>query len=208
MASIREIATAESHAQPSSNNCALCFDPLLIPNPSDEGPAMIIDDVELRCSHHFHWSCFTEYDADGNDRTLCPECGETTLQRGGQLLVIVRNEGGVTAGFDLGAALDEEKFYDDNPALRREMAFLNMISMSELEAAQELLEEGVDVDCRDSETGGTALHLAVVNGDEEGIMMLLGYGASREVRDSSGRTPADVAREMGAEAAWRFLQQQ
>jgi hypothetical protein len=38
--------------------------------------------------------------------------------------VTYRNEGGIQTGLDLGALLDEEEFYDENPELKKVRAFL------------------------------------------------------------------------------------
>lgn len=71
-----------------------------------------------------------------------------------------------------------------------------------------LLNAGADVDAREYEgterlstrasSGlGTALHYAARKGREDLVRLLLERGASTEIRDTLGRTAADVAREAG-----------
>jgi uncharacterized protein len=46
-------------------------------------------------------------------------------------------------------------------------------------------------------SGMTSLHDCAIVGEEEGALLLLGYGADPTVRDSEGRTAADVAEQAG-----------
>lgn len=97
------------------DDCAICYERLVIPSTENEGPSYVIDDVQLLCQgrnqpgHHFHWSCLQEYDENGWDRRACPLCRGNPLNGQDQLIAIVRNEGGVSSGFDIGDAFDEEK---------------------------------------------------------------------------------------------------
>ncbi|RDB22063.1 putative ZDHHC-type palmitoyltransferase 6 [Hypsizygus marmoreus] len=52
---------------------------------------------------------------------------------------------------------------------------------------------------RERELGlGTALHEAVLGGQVDAVRWLIGKGARRDVKDSLGRTPLELAREKGA----------
>lgn len=117
-----------------SLECAICFDPLFIEVDDEEtGLASTIpDDVLLNCrrsmnlsGHHYHWACLQELDESGQwDRSACPfpTCGGSPVDEQGKLLVTIRNEGGVTENFDLGAAFDEEK---EEPLTRKqELCFI------------------------------------------------------------------------------------
>lgn len=88
-----------------SELCGICAEPLLIPSGAGEGPAHVLDDVQVRCpsAHHFHWECLLEHAV--RERMLCPACGESVLDAADAFLVDVRNEGGLTPGFDMGAEL-------------------------------------------------------------------------------------------------------
>lgn len=50
----------------------------------------------------------------------------------------------------------------------------------------------IDLSARD-ESEATALHHAVINGDDGLVSLLLAYGANTKLRDRQGRTPLDVA---------------
>ncbi|KZP07095.1 hypothetical protein FIBSPDRAFT_965929 [Athelia psychrophila] len=76
----------------------------------------IIDDLKLRCGHHFHWACFDEYDcASPSNRAICPLCRGPTLDPSGALIVDMTNEGGFSGGIDLGAAFDQERWDEAQP---------------------------------------------------------------------------------------------
>jgi hypothetical protein len=85
--------------------CGICAEPLLIPSGAGEDPAHVPDDVQVRCAgaHHFHWECLIEHAARA--RGQCPACGQSVLDGAGAFLVDVRNEGGLTPGFDMGREL-------------------------------------------------------------------------------------------------------
>lgn len=66
-------------------------------------------------------------------------------------------------------------------------------------ALAQLLSEGVDVNATDIRVQHmTALHAAALDGDIPQIRRLLAHGAKRDIRDDSGRTAADYARERQA----------
>jgi hypothetical protein len=109
-----------SSSSSSSEHCSICSEPLLIPfeanggedqspGPSVQPEGQIIDDVKVNCgnAHHFHWECLIEHVQAGGDQGLCPAqgCGRSTLNEHGLFLVDVRNEGGLTEGFDMGHEL-------------------------------------------------------------------------------------------------------
>lgn len=58
--------------------------------------------------------------------------------------------------------------------------------------ARPLLDAGADVNGHE-EGGGTPLHAAAANGDEELVALLLERGADREVVNGDGKRPADLA---------------
>lgn len=89
------IASTSSHtAQPV---CARCHDRLVIlaePEEEGGGPVELPDDVELACSHHFHWECILDALKTAPEKsTLCPSCSHP-VDTGGRVFVTVRNEGG------------------------------------------------------------------------------------------------------------------
>ncbi|KAF8324113.1 hypothetical protein DL93DRAFT_2070385 [Clavulina sp. PMI_390] len=78
-----------------TDSCALCHDPLLIPSTEAIGASHIIDDVELRCGHHFHWACIMDYSkVNKKAREECALCRASTLDAHGRFIVSIRNEGG------------------------------------------------------------------------------------------------------------------
>ena len=103
---------------------------LVIPAPvsddtnSEETTSTVPDIVEVPCygasdggPHQFHWACLREEFEKTSDRSACPlaHCKRPILDGEGRLLVVVRNEGGVTEDFDLGQAFDEDKAEEDMP---------------------------------------------------------------------------------------------
>jgi ankyrin repeat protein len=63
-----------------------------------------------------------------------------------------------------------------------------------------LIRHGADVNRADA-GGSTALHFAVLNRNPELIRMLLAGGAKKNVKDSQGYTPLDLAKSWDDEAA-------
>ncbi|KAG9019615.1 hypothetical protein FRB90_012461 [Tulasnella sp. 427] len=207
------VATSPSHGVSlfSDERCSIC-DQGLVVAPEDLAESSYLDDVELSCTHHFHWTCYAEWEED-ESRGKCPLCGESSLDQRGRLIVIVRNEGGTTQGFDLGEALDLESEMDAHPQRKRERAFLEMIASKDYETALALLttfgddeekEPPVDVNCLhgdDAEPaivrGKTALHVCAMSDDADGISWLLRFGADRTVQDVDGRTPLEYAERLG-----------
>ncbi|KAL6301334.1 hypothetical protein BKA93DRAFT_797774 [Sparassis latifolia] len=194
----------------SSENCGICLENLHVPSRNEVGTSYIIDDVQLHCGppdsgpgpHHFHWICLLEWAKSDGDWSRCPLCRQNTLDRNGTFVVEVRNEGGVTGGVDMGDVIDEEIYMDAHPQERYEEAFLSCMAMSEHEDAETLLtERSVNVNCTYKPGGQTALHMAAINGDMDGIRFLLGHGADRNFRDDAGMTPLDFARQGEADSA-------
>ncbi|KAH7919733.1 ankyrin [Leucogyrophana mollusca] len=192
----------------SPDTCAICLESLHLPSNDDEGPSYIIDDVKLHCGppesrgrgHHFHWSCIVEWVKEGGDRSRCPLCRQNTLNQAGEFIVDVRNEGGFTGGFDLGETIDEEIFMDANPQEQHNQAFLSMMAFSNHEDAETMLNEhGADVNCTYPTGGQTAMHMAALNDDLEGVQFLLRHGARTDIRDEGGMTPLDMARSQGGQ---------
>jgi hypothetical protein len=66
-------------------------------------------------------------------------------------------------------------------------------------ALAQLLREGIDINATDIRVQHmTALHAAALDGDITQIRRLLTHGARRDIKDDSGRTAADYAREIQA----------
>lgn len=53
--------------------------------------------------------------------------------------------------------------------------------------------------------GVTALHMAALNDDVEGIQLLLKYGADKDFKSEDGQTALDMAREAHSERAIALL---
>ncbi|KAF8741535.1 Enoyl-(Acyl carrier protein) reductase, partial [Rhizoctonia solani] len=191
--------------------CSLCSHPIYIPTPDVEFDSQSIssdieeiDSIRLpNCGHTFRWTCWASYEIQSpTNRPLCPSpnCGAATLtyplqsgssSNAGKLLVTLYNEGGISEGFDLGQALDDERYYDSHPDAKLARAFRSMVSEGDLDAAQEIMiseewkEMGLSVDCLDEReegaTGGlTSLVLALGRGDEETARTLISWGAKTE----------------------------
>ena len=95
---------------------------------------------------------------------------------------------------------------DAHPEERFKTAFLSLMAQSEFEDAEKLLTENeVDVNCAYVPGGQTAMHMAAMSDDLEGIQFLLRHGANPHVKDDSGLTPLDDAKEMDAKRAVALL---
>ncbi|KAH7913490.1 hypothetical protein BJ138DRAFT_1146095 [Hygrophoropsis aurantiaca] len=197
----------------SSDTCAICGDVLQLPPNEGEEVGYLVDDVELRCGsrqgvggHHFHWSCITDWVKEGGDRSCCPVCTQNTLDQGGYFIVDIKNEGGFTGDFDLGRAIDEDLALDADPQERYNQAFLHMMESSNYEDASILLnEKGVDVNCTYPEGGQTAMHMAALHDDVEGVLFLVRNGARIDLRDEVGMTPLDAASSQNGQRVIEFL---
>lgn len=146
-------------------------------------------------------------------RATCPHCRKNVLSPQGTFIVNVRNEGGLTEGFDMGREIDEELHLEANPELKREQAFLTLIQLRDFEEAETLLqgldEAGGKVDVNACFEGGqtTALHMAAMNDDVEALRLLLSHGADKDRRNEDGLTVLDLADTVGAVRAQSFLRQ-
>jgi len=188
----------------------MCTQPLIIPieveDDNDEEietasmTAGIVDDVELLCGHHYHWSCFSDSYHSAENKTQCPTCNVVVVDPAtSKLLVTLHNEGGVQGSYDIGAMLEEEAFYDNNPEFKKIRAFLEFCAEGDVTTVTEMIDEDAGVvNSQDFETGQTGLHVAVQNRREDVLGLLLGKGADKEVRDAAGRTFYEFAVELGA----------
>ncbi|KZV83350.1 hypothetical protein EXIGLDRAFT_656163 [Exidia glandulosa HHB12029] len=189
----------------STEKCCVCLESLTVPSDSDEGPSEVIDDVELPCRHHYHWQCILDHPS-----SICSSCGADARNADGKLLVTVRNEGGVSEDYDLGAELEEEAFLAGHPHIGRAEAFLALVEQGDADAAEGLLrgdegEEPVDVNVTRRNSKQTALHMAAYNNDGDAVQLLLRYGADRKALDDSGQTPLECALEIKADIAASLL---
>lgn len=186
------------------NDCAICHEPLL-DSLSDQDPleaSFVIDDVQLRCGHHFHKSSIAEYALSSPDaRERCALCRAHVLNSNGEYIVTVKTENGFVGGFDLGQELDEMAYFKDNPDDERSQAFLSIMSQMEFADAEKFLkgEDGLgdgplSPDVTYSSGGTTAMHMAAMNNDVEGVQLLLRYGADKGLKDDDGQTALDHAK--------------
>ncbi|KAI5073830.1 hypothetical protein GOP47_0011843 [Adiantum capillus-veneris] len=63
-----------------------------------------------------------------------------------------------------------------------------------------LLQMGANANGRIKDDGNTPLHLAILRADEKAMEILLRHGACKELKNRSGKTPGDLAREKGQQA--------
>ncbi|KAF8429670.1 hypothetical protein EV426DRAFT_703463 [Tirmania nivea] len=188
--------------------CESCTDPLaftagdtVIVNGegSSRGDVRVVDDIELICGHHFHWSCFSDAYLAGR-KTTCPKCGESIIDPStNTLLVTRRSEHGEHNHFDLGTSLEEEENNGSDPESQRVLAFLETCAAGNEAAILSLLENDPSLlASQDFETAQTCLHLAVRHGCYDTAILLLAKGADRNAMDNNGMTFIDLARQLGA----------
>lgn len=172
----------------------------------DTNEQFIYDDIELPCHHHIHYDCARDLHAQSrSDITKCPVCQHSLLTNG-RILVIVRNEGGVTTDFDLGQDLEEQAILQADPELARNEAFLSFCFSGDYDALTDLLQQGADVNAIQKGTGMNGLHLCALNNDAAGITELLRRGAKRDERAFNGSTALDLAISEGSHDAAYALQ--
>ncbi len=200
----------------SDQECAICHEQLLIADNDNDPltPSYVIDDVELSCKHHFHQSCILEHAASSADaRKRCALCRAKVSDGEGSFWVTVRTENGFVGRTDLGRDIDEQAYFKSHPEAERAQLFLSLMAQSEYEDAEMILkgededENGRPVDPNVTyETGGTtAMHMAALNNDTEGVQLLLKYGADRKIKDEDGNTALDLAKMADAQAVSTLL---
>ena len=200
----------------SEDQCAICHEPLIISNDDDDPskPSYVIDDLELRCGHHFHQSCVMEYALSSpSARERCATCRANVLDNHGRFMVNIKTENGHAGSIDLGKDIDEQAFLKANPDVARAQVFLSLMAQMDFTEAKTLLdgEDGMGAGKLSPnvtyEFGGqTAMHMAAYNNDTEGIELLLSYGADKYIKDESGQTALDCAKEVEAKDVVALLE--
>jgi len=74
-------------------------------------------------------------------------------------------------------------------------SFLQSVSYKSwgLDGVKMWINAGIDVNVRDEKTGRTALHIAMANGNQEAVRLLVDNGADRVIFDFKGNTPGNLA---------------
>ncbi|KAI4146590.1 MAG: hypothetical protein L6R39_003402 [Caloplaca ligustica] len=197
------------------NDCAICHEPLIDSNHDADPlePSLVIDDVQLRCGHHFHKSCILEYAVSSPAaRERCAICRANVLNEGGRYIVKIKTENGFAGAIDLGDDIEEQAFLEANPDIARRQTFLSLMSQMEFEEAEKFLngEDGMGHGPLSPnvtyEFGGqTAMHMAAYNNDAEGVQLLLRYEADKDLRDEDGQTALDCAKSVDAKGVIALL---
>ena len=136
-------------------------------------------------------------------REKCAYCRQSVLDRSGEFWVWIRNETGHCGSINLGEEIDRRTFLAQNPEIDRRETFLALMAQMDFEDAEIFLkgeDEGSGGKKMDPNTyydlgRMTAMHMAALNDDVEGVQLLLRYGADRDFRDEEGKTALDMARE-------------
>jgi uncharacterized protein len=84
-------------------------------------------------------------------------------------------------------------YHDEGHCVYTETALMDAAMMGHREIVRSLLDNGADVNARDTCYGDTALILATIMGNQEIVELLLERGAVKNVRDSGGFTAQDWA---------------
>ncbi|KAJ6443443.1 fungal specific transcription factor [Purpureocillium lavendulum] len=247
----------------SMSTCKACDEPLILRVDEDEDEGVnaesqtIPDDVALQCGCHFHWECLMDEASSVALSLKCPSCAahlpannagpsasNQFLEAASSAPILVRysNEGGVQENLDILPSLTEEAYIQNNPEARPARAFHVMCSEGDVAGIVELLR---DVHDEVSDVGSlvryqdplagmkSGLHLAVANGQEEAVWLLLWLSSAtpsesfpqparqvaesmglgrlsveadadiRALRDAQGRTAESVAQENLS--VWRLL---
>ena len=116
-------------------------------------------------------------------------------------MVTIRTENNSVGSIDLGRDIDQEMHLNANPEIGRAQLFLSLMSQMEYGEAEKMLKgeiasgdgSGVDPNVTYETGGQTAMHMAALNNDVEGVRLLLRYGADKNCRDEDGMTVRDAA---------------
>ncbi|KAH7091437.1 hypothetical protein FB567DRAFT_274450 [Paraphoma chrysanthemicola] len=104
-------------------------------------PETVPDDVFLQCGCHFHWDCLLE----AYEITECPSCGKTISSNSPtgsqQVLVTLKNEGGVQEDLDILPLLIEESYLKAYPEDRKCRAFLEFCREGDYRAIVGMLQD-------------------------------------------------------------------
>lgn len=127
-------------------------------------------------------------------------------------MVCARNDGGWEHSFDLNREIDEKLLHRAVPHSGRTEAFLSFMSQMEFGEAEKYLKgedensNGAKLDPNVTYPDGemTALHMAAMNNDTEGMQLLLRYGADKSLV-GDGKTALGWARELGCQDAVALL---
>ncbi|KAL8839939.1 MAG: hypothetical protein Q9176_004166 [Flavoplaca citrina] len=187
------------------SQCVSCGKPLTLEIDSEEedeydrdttaSQTVVPDSVELQCL------------LDAYEMVQCPNCSKDvsshTPSGGEQVLCNLNNEGGLQEGFDILPILKEESYLKAFPEERRCRAFLEFCAEGDVGAILDLIngdkgEDHKDVSMSSKEEGAarpidvlryqdpmgsfsTGLHVAVSNGREEIVWLLLFVASSLEL---------------------------
>ena len=190
-----------------TGNCTSCSEPLVTFIPSDSPTSSsapgtpVVDDVTLPCGHHYHYACLEEVYLLTPPLSHCPSC-QQPIHTHSRLVVTLHTEGGVVHNHDLTEAFEEEAFFDANPELKLQRAFLGFCAEGDVEAVKGMLEAegGVVGNARDEEGG--AVHVAVLaQGQWQGAGQIATRGdvatRSRARLSSLGRRVRRCAKALG-----------
>ncbi|KIX06100.1 uncharacterized protein Z518_04074 [Rhinocladiella mackenziei CBS 650.93] len=180
--------------------CANCQEPLLIEIEPDSDVEdikataqvqSVPDDVELSCGCHYHWECFLE----AYTLTECPDCSRdiSSLSPSGaqQVLVVLRNEGGIQEGYNILPAACEEAYLRAYPEERKGRAYMEFCREGDIDAVILMIkdvdeeEQGEHADIlryKGTFEGieGSGLHVAIRYGQQEVAWLLLALGSQLE----------------------------
>ncbi|KAK3937928.1 hypothetical protein QBC46DRAFT_391469 [Diplogelasinospora grovesii] len=182
-----------------------------------EEAVMVPDDLELQaCGCHFHWQCLLDVAPQVTTSMHCPACdtslasghaGSSSSASSGQtILTNYASEDGVQQDYDILSVLREEAYFAQHPEDRSAKALHIMsaegdvagimdVLMTEAEDAEELYQAAPVqrlTTWRDPLNGGqTALHVAIVNRQEDVFWLLL-WVATPGVPETA--FPAEIAR--------------
>ncbi|KAJ9607299.1 hypothetical protein H2200_008372 [Cladophialophora chaetospira] len=180
--------------------CASCQEPLVIEIEPDsdvedsKAPSevdSVPDDVELSCGCHYHWECFLE----AYSITQCPNCSEDisslSPNASQQVLVTLRNEGGVQEKYDILPAATEEAYLRAYPEERKGHAYLEFCREGDIDAIIHMINDSEEEDAEEDEEiadilryrgtfegiEGSGLHVAIRYNQQEVAWLLLALGS-------------------------------
>ncbi len=158
----------------------------------------------LACCYHTNWGYCRQCLLDSYEIVQCPQCSKDVSSRNSsgeeQVLCNLNNEGGLQEGFDILPILKEESYLRAFPEERRCRAFLEFCAEGDVGAILDLINSDEDEDTSMSSNEeaatkpidvlryqdpmgslSTGLHVAVSNGREEIVWLLLFLASSLEL---------------------------
>ncbi len=132
------------------NQCVICYKLLIISNNDDEllKSFYVINDVQLRCNHHFHKSCIMRYALSSSSaHEQCTMCRVNVLDNSDWYIIDIKIENECVDSMNLKKDIDEQVFLKANSNVAHAQVFLSLMLQMNFIEAEKLLKSENDMKC-------------------------------------------------------------